>query len=1287
MTADENSRKYFMNLLHDIRSGFISSLCYETVMAARFPGAGNQLLLTNWCSEKTAHLWMPDCPRCRGHNHCFWLKVYALRYQKCVKKLAEKIEKRGYNACPAESIRRFLCLEKDTQGILSADAQNGLHLMLDFLNIWIWFADQVNGTVYIAYGTPLADTDDRAYAFLKDQRLYIGKGSTGYALQRGKGICMPDAVIDPKGFSVFRNIVSYRLSSLAVPVKGREEKKSGNSRIIAYVSLSYPVINAWHPGMKCRSVQNGIPDSPGCPDAELCFYRKFESFLQSGPPALPCGENLCPEDFSSSAGGGYHDLIRYGCEGDAKDRMYEKLSEATRIRGNTAPEPKDILEKLCISTSTGPDALGINYSSLWEYDPEKDRAVQKAGIISPEIVFSTLSKTLVSRNRHRQPQDSGESGYKELPGLDEKKIQRRKIRAGCPDFPEHVIFETVFYGDRIFSDPSDAVKTHFRTISDDLFELIESIANIGIRIYREACFDSRQAVNENHIDLLRQKLNRTLCKIFVRQWWAGDQHNEINDLKNVLNNCSEHLDNLEKSEKDRIFSLMENVFSGNMWEKTGKDAESQLLYVHIWMNLETMCRNNPEKGNYRLNTESKPYRIWGYGEKQDLIAAHLRDHTSFRTSACAFACFSEGEAVEIREGNEVISNRWSGFFSDWYDFFTFADISPDRRHKCGLFYKGSKDNLPAFVAKIKSVAARLLHDQIKPSKIFAYFTDNDFAEFRKDCWLLFHAEKVSPCYHVHIQNKNALDRMKENIRDTVLHKDMEDVVKKISVRLKNRGQEDVCTPLFYWNRYGKSGNPGWVPFFRDKTDDFLTEKLDQSRFAAIGVRSLFGTVFGEPDKKHYILLTGRSLYHPQEPGEYSLFTPDQKDVIQIFSNILQGWLNWQELYEISEIKEIAGESVEIRDIRDLVAKAACFPWPVLITGESGVGKEVVAEAIHRNSGRKGGNFVPVNCGAIPEDLIENELFGHEKGSYTGADFMRIGKFEEAHKGTVFLDEIGEASPKFQTTLLRVLETKKFRRVGAEKEEDTDVRVICATNKPLKELKDDKQFRKDLFYRISALVIDIPPLRDRKEDIPELVNKFIRDFSKELEGFRKRQEDQKDSSAGKKQRDTEKESHMEKKPEPEKLIISDHAVELLRQEDFAGGNVRELRNVLQSAIMMSGKTGGIIQKQDIQKSLRFSKGDFSYEESGKSELLKTLKKDPLAYFRTTNGMKTGHKTEQTGLEEEDLNYLEKAGLEKLLKEEKGSVQHLAKKIGISRPILYERIRKLKIAVNLCKCPAD
>ncbi|MGE0084703.1 MAG: hypothetical protein AB7S75_09795 [Desulfococcaceae bacterium] len=605
MTADENSKKYFMNLLHDIRSGFISSLCYETVMTARFPGAGKQLILTNWCSEKSREIWMPDCDRCSGHNYCFWLKVFALRYGKCVREIVGKIEKKGYTACPAEDIRRFLRLEKDPQGILSAEAQNGLHMMLDFLNIWIWFADQVDGSVYIAYGTPLADADSRACDFLKDQRLYIGKGSTGYALQRGKGICMPDAVIDPKGFSVFRNIVSYRLSSLAVPVKGREEKKSGNSRIIAYVSLSYPVINAWHPGVKCRFGPNSIPDSPDIPDADLCFYRKFESFLQSGPPSLPCGEILCPEDFSSSKGG-YYDLIRYGCEGDVKDRMYEKLSEATRIRGNAAPELKDIMEKLCISGSTGRDGLGINYSSLWEYDPEKDQAVQKAAVISPETVFSTFSKTLVTLNRYRQPQDRiqekilEESGYKEILGIDEKKILRTEIRAGNGDFPEDVIFETVFYGDRIFSDLSDAVKTHFRSISDDLFELIQSIANIGIRIYREACFESNPGVNEKRIDLLRQKLNRTLCRIFVRQWWAGDQQNHINDLRNVLGRYFEHPDNLRETEKDRIFSLMDRVFSGNMMEKIGKDAESRLLYVHIWMNLETMCRHNPEKGYYRL---------------------------------------------------------------------------------------------------------------------------------------------------------------------------------------------------------------------------------------------------------------------------------------------------------------------------------------------------------------------------------------------------------------------------------------------------------------------------------------------------------------------------------------------------------------------------------------------------------------------------------------------------------------------------------------------------------------
>lgn len=572
---------------------------------------------------------------------------------------------------------------------------------------------------------------------------------------------------------------------------------------------------------------------------------------------------------------------------------------------------------------------------------------------------------------------------------------------------------------------------------------------------------------------------------------------------------------------------------------------------------------------------------------------------------------------------------------------------------------------------------------IKPSKILKHFTDGDFAEFRNDSWLLFHVKKSAPCYHVHIRNEKALDRMKEKIRDTVLHKDMEDVVKKISVRLKNSGQEDVCTPLFYWNRYGKSGKQGWQPFFRDKTDDFLTEKLDQSRFASIGVRSLFATVFGEPDKKHYILLTGRSLYHPQEPGEYSLFTPDQKDVIRIFSNIIEAWLRYQELYEIRYTEEVVGESVEIRGIKDIIEKAACFPWPVLITGETGVGKEVVARSIHKSSGRKG-KFVAVNCGGIPETLIESELFGHEKGAFTDAKISRPGKFEEAERGTIFLDEIGEASSKFQTTLLRVLESGQVRRIGAKEEKKISVRVICATNKKLKLLKENNEengFRKDLFYRISALVIHIPPLRERQEDIPKLVDKFIRDFNEEAADFRKQ-----DGFAGKKQGHPENESQRDER-EPEKLKISDKAVEFLRHEDFAEGNVRELRNVLQSAIMMSGKISGIVEKQDMEKAIRFSKGDFSYGESGKYELLKILKKDPLEYFLRTKDMRIWQKTEQTGLEEADLKYLEKAGLEKLLREEKGSVHQLADKIGVSRQTLHDRIKKSGIAASSCKCPAD
>ena len=169
---------------------------------------------------------------------------------------------------------------------------------------------------------------------------------------------------------------------------------------------------------------------------------------------------------------------------------------------------------------------------------------------------------------------------------------------------------------------------------------------------------------------------------------------------------------------------------------------------------------------------------------------------------------------------------------------------------------------------------------------------------------------------------------------------------------------------------------------------------------------------------------------------------------------------------------------------------------MLITGESGVGKELVARAIHRNSNRRDEAFVQVNCAAIPEELIESELFGHEKGSFTGATEKQIGKFELAHKGTIFLDEVGDMSLRTQAKVLRVLQEGEVERIGSQKTIQVDVRVIAATNKDLEEEIEKGRFREDLFFRLSVVPIRVPPLRERPEDIPPLVEHFVRQFCAE-----------------------------------------------------------------------------------------------------------------------------------------------------------------------------------------------
>ncbi len=198
----------------------------------------------------------------------------------------------------------------------------------------------------------------------------------------------------------------------------------------------------------------------------------------------------------------------------------------------------------------------------------------------------------------------------------------------------------------------------------------------------------------------------------------------------------------------------------------------------------------------------------------------------------------------------------------------------------------------------------------------------------------------------------------------------------------------------------------------------------------------------------------------------------------------------------SLLSNIVGESPKLQSLLELVEKVADSDSTALILGESGTGKELIAQAIHLLSNRKNNNFVPVNCGAIPEDLLESELFGHVKGSFTGAIANRVGRFAMADKGTLFLDEIGDMPTSLQVKLLRVLQSREIEPVGGSCSRKVDTRIIAATHQNLEELVESKLFREDLFYRLSVIPIVVPPLRERKEDIPLLVESFLKRMNKE-----------------------------------------------------------------------------------------------------------------------------------------------------------------------------------------------
>ena len=320
---------------------------------------------------------------------------------------------------------------------------------------------------------------------------------------------------------------------------------------------------------------------------------------------------------------------------------------------------------------------------------------------------------------------------------------------------------------------------------------------------------------------------------------------------------------------------------------------------------------------------------------------------------------------------------------------------------------------------------------------------------------------------------------------------------------------------------------------------------------------------------------------------------------------------------------LIGDSDDMEVVRQLIDKVAPSLATVLVTGESGTGKEVIARRIHELSGRKG-PFVAVNCGAIPEHLLESELFGHEKGAFTGADRARAGRFEQANGGTFFLDEIGDMPSVMQVKLLRVLEERVVERVGGTKSIPVDVRLVAATHRDLPARIDEGAFREDLYYRLSVFPIDVSPLRERPEDVRALVNEFIERMRREGSGS---------------------------------LLLTEAAMNALEAYDWPG-NVRELVNLIERLVVT--RPNGIVDIPDLPASItgESAREDSSPEAANSAE--QTLANLP-----------------EDGIDlKQYLARIEKRLIDQALEESNGVVQHAAKKLGIGRTTLVEKMRRME-----------
>ena len=313
--------------------------------------------------------------------------------------------------------------------------------------------------------------------------------------------------------------------------------------------------------------------------------------------------------------------------------------------------------------------------------------------------------------------------------------------------------------------------------------------------------------------------------------------------------------------------------------------------------------------------------------------------------------------------------------------------------------------------------------------------------------------------------------------------------------------------------------------------------------------------------------------------------------------------------ERHRIEGIIGDSGQMQEVLDLVRRVAPSNATVLIRGESGTGKELIAKALHYESLRKDGPLVKVNCAALPETLLESELFGHEKGAFTGAFATRKGRFEVADKGTLFLDEIGDLPAHLQAKLLRVLQEKEFERVGSSQAIKTDVRIITATHRDLESLIKEGQFREDLYYRLNVVTIMLPPLRERRQDLSLLIDHFLREFTRKN---------------GKSIRG-----------------LSHEARDALLRYDYPG-NVRELENLVERAVVLT--RDDVISLGELPLSIKETKTEVSIDQTNLSAVVEGIERRMIVdALNEASGIQT-RAADSLGISERALRYkLKKYGI--------------------------------------------